>query len=757
MSSKWESYDVVVIGGGLAGLSAAVAAAREGATTVLLQDRPVLGGNSSSEIRVTPHGAGRFHAYARETGILTELTCDDRANNHEQFHNNGWINSVWDMTLYNLAVQTENLTVYLNTTVQQVHKDDERQITAVTGHMLGAETDLCIKGRVFIDCTGDGMIAALAGNEWRMGSEGRDEFGESHAPETASNDTMGSSIHFRARDTGLPAPYRAPAWAVSYDDPAFFYEHNRKPYDIRAGYWWFELGTPWHTIHDAETIRHELTRHVLGVWDWIKNKDPLTRDKAENYALDWIGQVPGKRESRRIIGRYLMTENDVQQGKQFSDEVAFGGWYLDLHIPGGLLASTSELPGAGEFISPYGIPLRILIAKDIDNLMMAGRNVSVTHAALGTVRVMSTTAIMGQAAGTTAAIALWKGIAIPDMPDLAITDVQQTLLRRGCFLPNVINTDPLDLARIAEATASSEDLLQAVEPSDEADSLMIRRSQWVPVSVPLERIKMWISNSSDQIQSFQAELHRSEHIWDYTVNGSMNRAVDETGSTHVAGPLASARLEVPAAYIGWVEWELLTEEFFNDAFPTDGYIRLDLFGAEELSWHRAASLYQALPSASELDPGRLRSHEDGRTMSLSVFPPQAVFGAARTISGASRPHRATNLWRSARVECLPQSLELQWSKPQQIGTVEFTFPGHLLQDLNRYPAFFREPDCPRDYSIEAWDGEGWKVVMNITDNYQRHVSHKLSEKVLTARIRVVIHATNGGAEASIYEIRCYEI
>ncbi|WP_141501560.1 FAD-dependent oxidoreductase [Paenibacillus luteus] len=757
MSSKSASYDVVVIGGGLAGLSAAVAAAREGATTALLQDRPVLGGNSSSEIRVTPHGAGRFHAYARETGILTELACEDRANNHEQFHNNGWTNSVWDMALYDLAVKTEKLTVYMNTTVQQVYKYEERHITAVTGYVLGAETELRIEGRVFIDCTGDGTIAALAGNDWRMGSEGRDEYGESHAPEKASSDTMGSSIHFRARDTGQPAPYRAPAWAVSYDDPTFFYGHNRKPNDIRAGYWWFELGTPWDTIHAAETIRHELTRHVLGVWDWIKNKDPLTRDKSANYALDWIGQVPGKRESRRIIGRYLMTEHDVQQKMPFPDEVAFGGWYLDLHIPGGLLAPTSELPGAGEIISPYGIPLRIMIAKDIDNLMMAGRNVSVTHAALGTVRVMSTTAIMGQAAGTAAAIALRQGIAIPDMPEKGISEVQQTLLRRGCFLPNVTNADSLDLARMAEANASSEDILVTAEPGKDADSLGIQRSQWVPVSGLLERIDMWIANPTDQPQSFFAELHNTEHIWDYDVNRSEEGNSGKPETSISTGQIAFARLVVPAAYTGWVQWQVRMDGDFKEAFPKDGYVRLDLYGAEELFWHRAASLHQGMPSASELDTGQLRSHEDGRTMSLRVFPPQAVFGAARTISGVSRPHRATNLWRSASGECLPQSLELNWRKPQQIGTVELTFPGHLLQDLNRYPAFFREPDCPRDYSIEAWDGKNWLVVMDISDNYQRHVSHRLPEPVLAERIRVVVHATNGSTEASIYEIRCYEI
>lgn len=743
MNSQSASYDVVVIGGGLAGFSAAVAAAREGARAALVQDRPVLGGNSSSEIRVTPHGAARFHAYARETGIITELTCEDRANNHEQFYNNGWTNSVWDMTLYDLAMRTPNLTVYMNTSVHRVEKSDERRVVAVVGRVSGAETELRLEGRIFIDCTGDGTIAALAGNEWRMGSESRDEFGEPHAPVEASGDTMGSSIHFRARDTGRPAPYRAPVWAAVYEDPAFFYAHNRKPYDIRAGYWWFELGTPWDTIRDAETIRHELTRHVLGVWDWIKNKDPLTRDKAKNYALDWIGQVPGKRESRRIMGRYLMTEHDARRGTRFPDEVAYGGWYLDLHVPGGLLAPTSELPGAAEIFSPYGIPLRILIAKDIDNLMMAGRNVSVTHAALGTVRVMSTTAVMGQAAGTAAAVALRRGIPVPDVPETsAIAEVQQSLLRAGCFLPGVVNEDPLDLALKAEVTASSEAELNEASPGDEADALDIRRSQWIAVKDrPLDSLEVWVANPTDRPRTLSAELHRTAHIWDYAVRESQR--------------LAETVLEVPAAYAGWVRWPLGLN--VEDGLPEDGYVRLDLLNGRELTWHRADAVREGLPSASEPEAGWLRSHEDGRTMSFRMSPPQPVFSPTRTMSGVARPYRTVNLWRSAPGRPLPQTLELSWPEEQEIGTVELTFPGHLLQDHNRYPAFYREPDCPRDYRIEAWIDGGWQVVHETVGNYQRRVVHRLPLPMRTERIRIVFLAANGGSEAVVYEVRCYKI
>jgi len=353
MKSLTQEFDVVVAGGGLAGFCAAIAAARKGAKTCLVQDRPVLGGNSSSEVRVTPHGAAAFHAYARETGIISEVLIEERARNHETIFENGWTNSVWDLVLYDMAQTTPNLTLHVNTAVVAVVMEGvgrvdstplpetrlgflhrpacapSRKLEAFIGRVSNAEVELTLRGRYFIDCTGDGLVADLAGCEWRMGSEGRAEFNEPHAPVQPSKDAMGNSIHFRARDVGHPVPFTPPDWAVKHEDAGYFYEQGRKPKTVKGGYWWLEIGVPWDTIHQAEDIRHELTRHTLGVWDWIKNKDPKTRDLAANYALDWIGQVPGKRESRRIIGCYFMTEHDVQNKTMFPDEIAFGGWFLD--------------------------------------------------------------------------------------------------------------------------------------------------------------------------------------------------------------------------------------------------------------------------------------------------------------------------------------------------------------------------------------------------------------------------------------------
>ena len=393
-----QSYDLVVAGGGLAGFCAAVAAARRGLKTCLVHERPVLGGVASSEMRVTVHGSAAHHPWGRETGIIAELLSEERARNHEPINENGWVNSVFDQVLYGVAVSEPNLTLHLNTPVLRVLMEGgdqvevvantskgyyerpacatSRRISALVARTLSAETEYTLSAPLFVDATGDAMIADRAGCGWRMGSEGRAETGEPHAPERASTDTMGNSIHIRAKDIGRDAPFSAPEWAVTYQDPDFFYKQGRRPHDPRGGYWWIEIGVPWHTITDNETIRHELTRHALGVWDWMKNRDPLMKERCRTYALDFIGQVPGKRESRRVYGHHWLTEIELQARTQFPDEVAYGGWFIDLHTPGGLLAPTSEPAAANDYcdseylaksyVGPYGIPLRSLIARDVE-------------------------------------------------------------------------------------------------------------------------------------------------------------------------------------------------------------------------------------------------------------------------------------------------------------------------------------------------------------------------------------------------------
>lgn len=816
--------DVVVCGGGLAGLCAAVAAARHGSEVILVGERPVLGGCSSSEIRVSPQGSAHFHGYARESGILAELVIADRMVNHAETGGTGWTNSVWDLVLYDLAERTRGLTLLLNTTVQGVETaaGDPPVITAVRARTLSAERDWRLAGDLFVDATGDGVVAALAGNEWRMGSEARAELGEPHAPEEASDGVQGTSIQIMTRDMGRPVPFRAPEWAERYDDDRFFHEGGRVPDSTRSGWWWLEVGLPWNTIRDNETIRHELTRRALGVWDWIKNRSPEHRERFANFALDWMGQVPGKRESRRIMGRHLLTEHDLrrQGADAFPDEVAYGGWNIDLHTPGGLLAPISE-PTAAEgyrqdgsasvaaHVAPFGIPLRSLIARDVGNLFLAGRDLSATHVALGSVRVQGTTALMGQAVGTAAARLAGGGMlsdgAIPDEidPEL-ITDLQQTLLRDGAFLPHVRNEDPADLARRAvRVTASSEARNGGLGPEERSfdvdyigpaefasgtggdsakaggpearDELRSGRSQWIAVEAGsgaqgVASVGVWLRNDTDQDAELTVRLQRVDGVWDYTVADGDAPAI-----------LRTATLTVPAGGPRWVVWDvaLSAQEISGaTAGSADGaperpgeardtglrsaYLRLDVDPSPGVSWLRADGVLPGCLAGIRVASDRLQRLDHGVTLCHRVSPAQRVWSGEQVRSGVARPSDGTHQWRSDPVDGMgtgadaPQ-VELEWDGPVAVGEVVLQWCGHLLRDYDQLPTMRADPETARDYAVEIRDpaSGAWVEVVSVTDNVQTHRAHSLAEPAVTDRLRVRVTATNGADYASLYELRVY--
>lgn len=769
MNCAAVDYDIVVCGGGLAGFAAAVSASRMGRRVCLVQDRPVLGGNSSSEIRVSPRGASTYHSYAREGGVLAELMASDRMRNHEPIFENGWTNSIWDLSLYDIAQRTENLDLMLNTAVTAVSVEDGR-ISSVECWTASAEKMTEVTGKIFLDCTGDGVVAAQAGCEYRHGEEARSEFGEPHAPLTASEDTMGNSLHFKTKDVGRPTEFQLPEWAVEYDDPDFFYKQGRVPHDVRGGYWWIELGKPWDTIDDAEKIRHELTRRTLGVWDWIKNKDPRTREQTKNLALDWLGQVPGKRESRRIVGLHLLTEHDLLREDAFEDEVAYGGWNIDLHTPGGLLAETSEPTAAAgydlrseasvtAYVGPFGIPLRSLIAKDVTNLLMAGRNVSATHVGLGSVRVQATTAIMGQAAGTAAAVALSEDLPVHDLPTRAAGAVQQQLLKDGCFLPSAVNSDPADHARRARVSSSSEALYLGASPGDRwvdgglreggrqvGDHLTALRGQWVPLETGpdapgLRCVSVLLRNDGGSAVKIPARLQQVDHIWDYRV---------DTGSV-----LADTELTVePGEH--WIDWKVdVGPQTLRREDSGGQYVRVDLGASPEVQWLRAGRILPGAVSAFEMATGRMRRFGAGVTMSHRVEPAQHAYPPRSVVSGAARPHEATNLWRSGPGHPFDQWIQLDWDEVQEIRVVQIAFAGHLLREFDQTPELWADPQTVRDYTIRAKTDGGWVDVLTMQGNGLPRRVHELPEAVRATSLRVVVHATNGDPSAAVYEIRCY--
>ncbi len=441
--------DVCVVGGGMAGICAALAAARHGARVALLHDRPVLGGNASSECRVHICGADRHGGIPnlRETGILEELRLENLARNPQRSF------SVWDTVLYEAVRLQPNLDLLLNCSVLDARMR-HGAIGSVTGWQLTTETHHTVQADVFIDCSGDAILAPLTGAAFRVGRESRHEFGESIAPEEADAKTMGMTCLFQARRHESPQPFEPPPWAYRFETD------SELPYGTgghrwwEMGYWWVELGGEHDSIHDTEALRDELLRILYGVWDHIKNRGD---HGADCWALEWVQFLPAKRESRRYEGELMVTQGDLESGGRFIDTVAYGGWAMDDHHPAGFWSVRIGEPST-QFHptpSPYGIPLRALISRDVANLMFAGRCASFTHAAMSSARVMGTGAVMGQAAGTCAAMAAASGVRPSRMVGRA-PDLQQALLRDDCYLPGVPEHLP-ELTRAARLEASTGD------------------------------------------------------------------------------------------------------------------------------------------------------------------------------------------------------------------------------------------------------------------------------------------------------------
>lgn len=446
--------DLLVAGGGMAGVCAALSAARNGLRVVLVQDRSVLGGNASSEIRMHIVGAdqhGRRKGW-RESGLIEELRLEDAVRNPERCY------PYWDLLLYEKVTAEKNITLLLDTDVVSAEVEvlggdaaslrdrpartlrmyeyrgpRRARINSARAVRHSTQDDFTIRARFYADCTGDGRLGYEAGADFRIGRESKGMHGESLAQEQDDVQTLGSSILLTTRNLDRPAPFVAPAWARKFTGDEL--AHGRKIHSWDYGFWWVEWGGQLDSIADhATTIRHELYRIALGLWDYIKNSGKFPA--SANATLDWIGAIPGKRESRRFLGPHLLTQQDVEQARRFEDEVAYGGWAIDLHPPSGVDA-VDEPPYVPHPVSTvYPIPFRCYFSRNVENLLFAGRNISATHVAFASTRVMATCAVGGQAVGTAAAVCARRGLTPASLvaDRAALQELQQTLLRDDAHL-----------------------------------------------------------------------------------------------------------------------------------------------------------------------------------------------------------------------------------------------------------------------------------------------------------------------------------
>ena len=429
LTKRHINCDLCVIGGGLAGMSAAIAAARCGLRVVLMHERPMLGGNASSEIRMWICGAqGEDN---RETGIPEEIALENLYRNPTKSF------AIWDTVLYDFVHREKNITLLLNCTCIDASSHEgnfahgrTRKIDSVTGYQMTTQTFIEVSAKFFCDSSGDSITAPLCKAEFKIGREAASEYGELASAKTADSKTMGMSCLIQGRETSEKIDYIPPEWSAKLSDSDF---ENRMP-DLGSDYenfWYLELGGGRKT-EESENVRDELLSLAAGTWDYIKNSGNFN---SANWDLDFLGFLPGKRESRRMCGEYMITQCDISDGVRFDDEIAYGGWPLDDHFPDGFyhrgVPNTNFTTPA-----PYSIPYRCLYSKNVDNLFFAGRNISATHMAMSSTRVMATCALLGEAVGTAAYLACENNLSPHGVYLDKIETLQDMLMDADCFLPN---------------------------------------------------------------------------------------------------------------------------------------------------------------------------------------------------------------------------------------------------------------------------------------------------------------------------------
>lgn len=730
-------FDVVVVGAGTAGSCGAIAAARLGAKTLLIQDRPVLGGNASLEMGVPPQGASVSKPNARESGIMEEAVRLMVAKDY----------TLVSDSFLELAQAEKNLTVILNERVIGVGMAGPGRIGSVNmvntldGRMSRAE------GSQFIDCTGDGWVGFYAGAEYRLGRESRAETGEELAPEKGDNVTMSGcafgphSMFFHAEDRKKPVPFTAPVWAAKLPPPE---EFGRRITSPNGGNWWLEHEGTVDDLNDPEFARDELIRIVFGYWDFLKNRWE-EREQSARYELNHVPIWNARRETRRLMGDHVLTQQDVLGATVFPDRISYGGWSLDIHHPRGIY-SGKEGPYNFDTRTPlYTIPYRCLYSRNVENLLFAGRDCSVTHVALGTVRVESTLATLGQAAGTAAGLCIRHGAAPREIGKTHLTELQQILLREDQYIPELKNEDPADLARQATATASSVATYQAFQKSDVV--IGGRRAQDREHELTTSRALILPAGIDSKVDTVQVYL-RSALDKPVTLKASLRGAASFEAFSE-SKEIATASAEVPPGVEGWV-----TIPFHADV--ADPYLGICLPAQKGIYWVLMKSAPIGAGRGYGGAPNRPWILLAGQHYAAATIPARKyaiAAGPENVVDGIGRiVGRDLHLWSSDPAQALPQWLELDLKAVHPVREVRLTFD----TDMNaRWPAKPLAKECVRDYEVAYDDGTGhWRSLVAVTDNFQRHRVHPFPA-VNARKIRITVQATHGAPAARIFEVRVY--
>lgn len=737
------SYDVIVVGGGPGGVPAAIASARKGMKTLLLQNRPMLGGNASSEVGITMDGAEVAHINAREGGIAEEIRrLRDRDPSFQ---------GDWTRAMERLTAAEPNLTVLCNMHVCQTEMENTAKIRSVVARNMHDLTRTRFAAKIFIDCTGDSWLGYYAGAKYRYGREAAWQHNEFLAPELADMLTMSGCIKSGNRpfffQSETPVEYHAPVWvpALPTDDKAFGRNITGNGGSM---YWWLEAPNVYDDMWDGEEARDALLMAILGYYDHIKNHWS-GKDKATNLLFRFTSVFNGRRESRRLIGDYILTQEDCFQTEPFSDAVSYAGWHLDVHHPEGLYSGEKGPMYCAFHVPMPTIPFRCLYSVNIDNLLFAGRNISVSHVALGTVRVENTIATFGQAVGTAAAMCVQLDKTPRQIGQQHIGQLQQTLIRDDQFIPGFQNEDECDPCLTATATASSvktDEIFQTMQGVD---------GELLPLDT--DRIMNYcVQSSHGDIHALWVKLHNGNNtpttvtMHAYTQGHSLDSFAEQK-------EIFTAQAVVPADGEYWVKVPIYVPIPRNELIDRC-YMRIWLDATEGISWRSAKnrSFYQQAGYRTPDGNWKITSAWTYRLTHTAPREEIANCGPENVCNGHSRILDAQRYeWVSDPRQPLPQWLELTFKEKTEIHSVSIVFDTDMTNPGTCWHAGSKAPGvatCVKDYTAEVFDGCRWVCVADVTENFMRKCNHTFSP-IAAEKIRVNVYRTWGDNSARIMEIR----
>ena len=747
--------ELAVVGAGPAGICAAIASARLGIKTLLIGNRPVVGGNSSSEIRVWTRGAaGAGNLYAEEMGVWGILKLRNLYRNPDG-------NPVfWSETLLDSLMQQENLSFYLNTEVAEIGMTEDNRVHWIGGLQQGTELYLKIYADYFIDATGDGRLGAQAGSSYYMGNQ----LLQGKYPEKIRNvNLQGNTILYFTRREDYPVRFVAPDYAYRLEEiETILGQGGRVINEKMSGSdcWWFEYGGVLNTITDAQEIMLELKRLVMGVWNYIKNSGKFD---ADHYTLEWIGNLPGKRESRRMCTAYMLSEADVRGRKLFPDGAFYGGWYMDFHPPGGIMDSGADncvqIP-----VEIYQIPLRCLYHKQIPNLLFAGRDIGTEQGAFASSRVMNTCALSGQAAGTMAALGIQTKRKAGDISPEEVGRIQSILLREDMFIPGIREQTSRNLAVSARVSASS---WNDGAPGCEAGRLQLAQSGFLLAPGRAGKLLAFrLHSSAKEAVEIQVALYLSELPNRFTF-GTMEKVyriwVNPGEQTvGIRMPDKSEGMFCKLVFQKTDAVSLVLSQSNRTGFlcgyereaeyrePFAGYAECIINGKKEKTW-------------TDDSIGGDSCNVAWRYTDEGFYRPEEV------LNGYWRPWGRPNQWCAAREDVKPW-IQLDWEEPVPVQEIRIWLDPELAMELPSSRAHHWEmshhltarkempPQLIKDFVVEIRRASSinkqFDVIFKKQKNEQRLIVIRLKEKLQS--LRFCVKETWGKRTAAVYGIAVYQ-